>query len=57
MERKRDLTISWRYESLAMNQGAIKRGFTVRTMSAEIKLEFVDGLCKARGPLVDRTME
>ena len=29
MERKRDLIISWRYVSLAMNRGAIKRGFTV----------------------------
>jgi hypothetical protein len=57
MERKRDLIISWRYESLAMIRGAIKQGFTVRTMSAETKLEFVDRLCKARGPLVDRTME
>ena len=28
MERKRDLIISWQYESLAMNQGAIKQGFT-----------------------------
>ena len=29
MERKRDLIISWQYVSLAMNQGAIKRGLTV----------------------------
>jgi len=29
MERKRDLIISWRYASLAMNRGAIKQGFTV----------------------------
>ena len=32
MERKRDLIISWRYASLAMNWGAIKRGFTVYTV-------------------------
>jgi len=29
MERKRDLIIAWQYASLAMNRGAIKRGFTV----------------------------
>jgi hypothetical protein len=29
MERKRNLIISWRYASLAMNRGEIKRGFTV----------------------------
>ena len=29
MERKQDLIISWRYASLAMNRGPIKRGFTV----------------------------
>jgi hypothetical protein len=29
MERKQDLIISWRYVSLAMNRGAIKRGFAV----------------------------
>ena len=29
MERERDLIISWQYESLAMNQGAIKQGLTV----------------------------
>jgi hypothetical protein len=29
MERKRDLIISWQYESLAMNQGAIKQGLIV----------------------------
>ena len=35
MERKRDLIISWRYASLAMNRGAIKRGFTVLGITME----------------------
>ena len=29
MKRKRDLIISWRYTSLVMNRGVIKRGFIV----------------------------
>jgi hypothetical protein len=34
---KRDCRNSWRYESLAVNRGAIKRGFTVYTQLASVR--------------------
>ena len=45
MERKRDLIISWRYVSLAMNRGAIKQGFTVYNIQLNRLLAFLLIMC------------
>ena len=45
MERKRDLIISWRYVSLAMNRGEIKQGFTVYNIQLNRLLAFLLIMC------------
>ena len=39
--RKRDCRNSWRYASMAVNRGAIKRGFTVCTFHGFVSVKYV----------------